>query len=334
MINLLKITFLSAMSILIVSNAFAQSNDTIIDTKQMQKAMERGAIIWDVRDEKSYLEGHLPGAINIGEVGAVLKDPNKEDFIATEQIKKIFDAAGLDVRREVMVYGLRGNPNAYFALYAVNYFGGQQAKTYHDGIDGWKSAGLPITKNRTNLPPVTVALIEQPQLMVTNEEMLKLYNDSNLQIVDTRTPDEYSGKDIRAIRGGHIPNAINIPFEENWQDPSAAIKLSKKLVTDNSGMALKSRLDLKKLYSKLDPNKETVVYCQSGVRASETTAVLKDLGFTNVRVYDSSWLGWGNNLNAPAVEETFLNVGALNSKIAAMQAKINQLEEVLKAKSN
>ena len=259
---------------------------------------------------------------------------NKEDFIPTEQIKKIFDAAGLDVRREVMVYGLRGNPNAYFALYAVNYFGGQQAKTYHDGIDGWRSAGLPITKDRTNLPPVSVALIEQPQLMVTNEEMLKLYNDSNLQIVDARTPDEYSGKDIRAIRGGHIPNAINIPFEENWQDPATAIKLSKKLVTDNSGMALKSRLDLKKLYSKLDPDKETVVYCQSGVRASETTAVLKDLGFKNVRVYDSSWLGWGNNLNAPAVEETFLNVGALNSKIAAMQAKINQLEEALKAKSN
>ncbi len=334
MINLLKITVLSAMSTLIVSNTFAQSNDTIIDTKQMQKAMDRGAIIWDVRDEKSYLEGHLPGAINIGEVGSVLKDPNKEDFIQTEQIKKIFDAAGLDVRREVMVYGLRGNPNAYFALYAVNYFGGQQAKTYHDGIDGWKSAGLPITKDRTSLPPVSVALIEQPQLMVTNEEMLKLYNDSNLQIVDTRTTDEYSGKDIRAIRGGHIPNAINIPFEENWQDPATAIKLSKKLVTDNSGMALKSRLDLKKLYSKLDPNKETVVYCQSGVRASETTAVLKDLGFKNVRVYDSSWLGWGNNLNAPAVEETFLNVGALNSKIAAMQAKINQLEEILKAKSN
>ena len=332
--NFLKIIALNVLSTLIVSSASAQSSDTIIDTKQMQKAMERGAIIWDVRDEKSYLEGHLPGAINFGEVGAVLKDPNKEDFIATEQIKKIFDAAGLDVRREVMVYGLRGNPNAYFGLYAVNYFGGQQAKAYHDGIDGWKAAGLPLIKERTSLPPVSVALIEQPQLMVTNEEILKLYNDSNLQIVDTRTPDEYSGKDVRAIRGGHIPNAINIPFEENWQDPATAIKLSKKLVSDNRGMALKSKLDLKKLYSKLDPNKETVVYCQSGVRASETTAVLKDLGFKNVRVYDSSWLGWGNNLNAPAAEETFLNVGALNAKIAGMLVKINQLEEALKAKSN
>ncbi len=320
--------------ILFATNVFSQGLDTIIDAQQMQKAIERGAIIWDVRDEKSYLEGHIPGAVNVGDVGAVLRDLNKEDYLPTEQIKKIFDAAGLDIHREVMVYGTRGNPYAYFALHTINYFGGNKAKIYHDGIDGWKTAGLAITKDRTKLAPVSVVLVEQNQLMVSNEEMLKLYNTGNLQIVDARTPDEYAGKDIRAIRGGHIPNAINIPFEENWQDPRTAMKLSKKEVAENSGMSLKTTLDLKKLYAKLDPNKETVVYCQSGVRASETSAVLKNLGFKNVKVYDSSWLGWGNNLNAPVAEETFLNVGALNAKITAMHGKINQLEEALKAKNN
>ena len=39
-------------------------------------------------------------------------------------------------------------------------------------------------------------------------------------------------------------------------------------------------------YSRLDANKETVVYCQSGVRAAETAAVLDKLGFRNVKVYD------------------------------------------------
>ena len=316
------------------SHLMAQGLDTIIDAQQMQTAIERGAIIWDVRDEKSYLEGHIKGAMNLGDAGVVLRDPNKEDYLPIEQIKKIFDAAGLDVNREVIVYGTRGNPYAYFALHTINYFGGSNAKIYHDGIDGWKTAGLAITKDRTNLAPVAVALVEQKQLMVSNEEMLSLYNQGNLQIVDVRTPDEYAGKDVRAIRGGHIPNAISIPFEENWQDPAAAIKLSKKQVPENSGMSLKNTLDLKKLYSKLDPNKETVVYCQSGVRASETSAVLKNLGFKNVKVYDSSWLGWGNNLNAPAEQETFLNVGALNAKITAMLGRINQLEEALKAKSH
>jgi thiosulfate/3-mercaptopyruvate sulfurtransferase len=331
----LHIKYLISIGLLLISSlTLAQKNDAIIQTAQVQEAIARGAIIWDVRDEKSYLEGHIPGAINIGDAGNILRDANKEDYIATAKIQSIFNQAGLDVNKDVVVYGSRGNPYAYFGLYTINYFGGKQAQIYHDGIDGWKSAGLPLQKDRATLPAVSVVLVPQPQLLVSNEEMLKLAQSKSVQIIDARTPDEFSGKDVRAIRGGHIPNAINIPFEENWQDPATSLKLSKKQVSDNSGMTLKSQADLKKLYSSLDPNQETVVYCQSGVRASETATVLKNLGFKKVKVYDSSWLGWGNNLKAQVSDETFLNVGALNAKMAAMQNKINQLEEALKAKSN
>ncbi len=329
------IKYLLPLSLLLISSlGIAQKNDAIIQTEQVQQALARGAIIWDVRDEKSYLEGHIPGAINIGDVGSVLRDANKEDYIATEKIQAIFNGAGLDVNRDIVVYGSRGNPYVYFGLYTVNYFGGKQAEIYHDGIDAWKSAGLPLQRERTSLPLVSVVLVPQPQLVVTNEEMLRMMQSKSIQIVDARTPDEFSGKDVRTIRGGHIPHAINIPFESNWQDPDASIKLSKKQVADNSGMALKSQTDLKRLYSSLDPDQETVVYCQSGVRASETAVVLKNLGFKRVKVYDSSWLGWGNNLKAQVADETFLNVGALNAKMAVMQNKISLLEEALKAKNN
>lgn len=331
----LHIKHLLSIGLLLISSlAIAQKNDAIIQTAQVQEALARGAIIWDVRDEKSYLEGHIPGAINIGDAGNTLRDANKEDYIATAKIQAIFNQAGLDINKDIVVYGSRGNPYAYFGLYTINYFGGKQAQIYHDGIDAWKLAGLPLQKDRATLPAVSVVLVPQPQLVVSNEEMLKLAQSKSVQIIDARTPDEFSGKDVRAIRGGHIPNAVNIPFEENWQDPATSIKLSKKQVADNSGMTLKSQADLKKLYSGLDPNQETVVYCQSGVRASETATVLKNLGFKKVKVYDSSWLGWGNNLKAQVSDETFLNVGALNAKMAAMQNKINQLEEALKAKSN
>lgn len=331
----LSVKHIFSISLLLMSSLLAaQKNDAIIQTGQVQEAIARGAILWDVRDEKSYLEGHIPGAINIGDAGNILRDANKEDYIATAKIQAIFNAAGLDVNKDIVVYGSRGNPYAYFGLYTVQYFGGKQAQIYHDGIDAWKSAGLALQKERPSLPAVSVTLVPQPQLLVTNEEMLKLAQSKSVQIIDVRTPDEFSGKDVRAIRGGHIPNAINIPYEENWQDPATSIKLGKKQVSDNSGMTLKSQADLKKLYSNLDPNQDTVVYCQSGVRAAETATVLKNLGFKKVKVYDSSWLGWGNNLKAQVSEESFLNVGALNAKISAMQNKINQLEEALKAKSS
>ncbi len=100
-------------------------------------------------------------------------------------------------------------------------------------------------------------------------------------------------------------------------------------MSDNAGMSLKKGEDLKKLYAKLDPEKETVVYCQSGVRASETATVLATLGFRNVKVYDSSWLDYGSRLDAPAENVQFFNVGVLNMKLSAMQSRIEELEREL-----
>jgi thiosulfate/3-mercaptopyruvate sulfurtransferase len=313
--------------------ATAQSN-TIVNLEDVKAAQQRGAIILDVRSTKEYLLGHIPGAITIGDLGTVLRDPNREDYIDPAEITAIFNQAGLDVHKEIITYGARGNPYAYFGLFTIQYFGGKQAKVFHDGIDGWVDAGQPIEKTTSTLNPVAVKLVPQPQLVVTNEEMRKLYNNKSVQVIDARTVNEYKGNDIRAIRGGHIPGAVSIPYEQNWKDPQTATKLVKKEVKTNTGMALKDKNELNQLYAKFDPNKETVVYCQSGVRASETAVVLQNLGFKNVKVYDSSWLGWASHLASPVADETYLNVGLLNAKMSAMQNKINELEAALKAGKN
>ncbi len=137
---------------------------------------------------------------------------------------------------------------------------------------------------------------------------------------DVRSAEEYDK--------GHIPGAVNIPFEQNWVDPEAPKKLAKKEITSKDGLALKPEGQLEALYAELDPDKEIVVYCQSGVRASETATVLKDPGFRKVRVYDSSWLGYGNTLTAPAEDMAFFNVGAMKGQMAAMQKRIGALEKL------
>ena len=181
------------------------------------------------------------------------------------------------------------------------------------------------------LAAVALKLTANPAVSVSTAEVIARLKNQNVQIVDVRTPAEFLGEDIRAIRGGHIPGAVNIPYEMNWIDPETPAKLAKKQVADNSGMSLKPIEQLTALYAKLDREKETIVYCQSGARASETAGVLQHLGFKNVKVYDSSWLGYGNTLDAPANNVTFFNVGALNGRIAAMQARIEQLERELAA---
>ncbi len=313
--------------------AWAQSG-TIVDLQYVKAAQQRGAIIWDVRASNQYLEGHIPGAINFGDIGTVLRDPNREDFIDLAEINAIFNKAGLDIYKEIVVYGSRGNPYSYFGLFTIHYFGGKQAKVFHDGIDGWADAGLPIEKTSSTLGSINIQLAPQENLVVSNEQMRKLYNNQSVQVVDARTFNEFKGNDIRAIRGGHIPGAISIPYEQNWKDPATGSKLAKKEVKTNAGMSLKTKDELNALYAKLDPNKETVVYCQSGVRAAETATVLQNLGYKNVKIYDSSWLGWASHLASPVADETYLNVGMLNARIAAMQNKINELETALKGNKN
>jgi len=68
----------------------------------------------------------------------------------------------------------------------------------------------------------------------------------------------------------------------------------------SAGMSLKPTEKVGKLYSGLDRDREVVVYCQSGVRASVTATVLRDLGFMDVKLYEPSWLGCAGTLSAPA----------------------------------
>ena len=56
---------------------------------------------------------------------------------------------------------------------------------------------------------------------------------------------------------------------------------------------------------------------------------VESLGFKNVKVYDSSWLGYAARLDAPVERETFFNVGAMNGRLASMQRKIEELEAMI-----
>lgn len=70
-------------------------------------------------------------------------------------------------------------------------------------------------------------------------------SDTNTQFIDVRTPGEYKDR--------HISQFQNIPLDQ----------LPTKI-------------------GKLDPEKETVIICQSGMRSSRAARILKKAGFKNV----------------------------------------------------
>jgi thiosulfate/3-mercaptopyruvate sulfurtransferase len=265
--------------------------------------------------------------VNIGDPTISLRDKNTEDYLPIGQLEKTLGAAGIDPAREIIVYGDRGLPSTYFAHVTLRYFGAANAKVFHDGIEGWRAAGQPVSTTPAKPRPVALKLVPRPGVISESKEVVAALKRPDVQFLDVRTAKEYRGEDVRAIRGGHIPGAINIPFEQNWIDPDTRNKLRSGAVKDSSGMSLKPRDQLMKLYEKLDPNKEIHVYCQSSNRASQTAVVLLDLGFRNVRVYDSSWLGYSSWLSAPAEDEIWTNFGSLPAAMRAIENRFGELEK-------
>src|SRR5205814_440356 len=195
--------------------------------------------------------------------------------------------------------------------------------------EDWKAAGQPLSTDEHRLPAVKLRLTPQPEMLVDTAQVLRMVKEGKTQIIDARTPGEFNGEDLRALYGGHMPGAVSIHYMENWKDPDARAKLARKETTSIEGLDLKPREQLQAMYGKLDPAKETVVYCQSGVRAAETATILKDIGFRNVKVYDSSWIGYGNRPDTPIEGRTVFNVGLMKERMETMTARLDALADEL-----
>jgi thiosulfate/3-mercaptopyruvate sulfurtransferase len=115
-------------------------------------------------------------------------------------------------------------------------------------------------------------------------------------MIDVRSPEEYRGERLHmpdypnegALRGGHIPGALSIPWA--------------RAVNQEDG-TFKDAAELRKIYSeenKLRPGDDVIAYCRIGERSSHTWFVLRYLlGFSKIRNYDGSWTEWGNLVNVP-----------------------------------
>ncbi len=113
-------------------------------------------------------------------------------------------------------------------------------------------------------------------------------------LVDVRSTREFSGEVLAppeyptelAQRGGHIPGAVNVPWNSVIKDDGTfkSVEELKALLEPNG----------------VTPDKDVITYCRIGERSSHLWFVLKHLlGFSNVRNYDGSWAEWGNVVKNP-----------------------------------
>ena len=309
----------------------AYAHHVIVDTDYVLKNKDKpGVVLVDARAAADYKKGLIPGAAVLGEKpGQVaLRDVNAR-VLPVNKLEKILGDAGITRENEIIVYGAKGDTGPDVVFWILEYLGAGKAKVYHGGFDDWTAGKHPLTNEPRKLPAAKFTAKVRPEVIATTDYVKKNLQNKEIQFVDSRTAKEYSGDDIRSLRGGYIAaaNHTNIPYETAWKDPEAAKKLADKTVKDREGMALKDTTGIKELYKGVDPKKEVVAYCQTGTRSTQTYAVLREAGYTKVRNYDDSWVVWGADERLPAKNVSYFDFVKANAAIK----KVDDLEKRLAA---
>ena len=238
-------------------------------------------LIVDTRSFGEYSKGHIVGAVNL-DLFAFHWFDTTPDGIASfnNQVQKLLSFVGVSSEKKVIFYDDVSGMLAARGVWMLLYFSHQNVLMLDGGIKKWQKENLPIeTKPNRFQPSVFSGKINSN--LISGFEYIR-DNLNRLTVIDARSPDEYNGKTIRAAQIGHIPNSINVDWNQNLYDDGT----------------FKNNSDLSKLYD-IPKNAEIVTYCQGAYRAANSFLALKRLGFENVRVYLGSWGEWGNQLDLP-----------------------------------
>jgi thiosulfate/3-mercaptopyruvate sulfurtransferase len=251
-------------------------------------------IVESDEDVLLYDTGHIPEAVKIDWVND-LQDDTVRDYIDHERFAKLCEKHGINNDTIVVFYGDNKNWWACYALWVFQLYGHAHCKIMDGGRDKWKAENRPMTTDRPTYPTTIYTAKPADMSIRALRDHVQEHIDRGNPLLDVRSTGEYTGEMLHmpnypqegALRGGHIPGAVNVPW-------STAV---------NDDGTFKSRDELEGIYQQqqgLQPTDDVVAYCRIGERSSHTWFVLTHLlGFDRVRNYDGSWTEWGNLVGAP-----------------------------------
>jgi len=272
--------------------------EVLVSTAWVEEHREDPAvrIVESDEDVLLYQQGHVPGAVKI-DWHTDLQDQTIRDYIDKDRFADLCASKGISNETTVVFYGDKNNWWATYAFWLLQLFGHTNARIMDGGRLKWIKENRPVTRD---VPKYQSSDYQAPErddsrFRAFRDQTMK-HLEQKLPMIDVRSPEEYRGERLHmpdypnegALRGGHIPGALNIPWS--------------RAVNQEDG-TFKDAAELRKIYTeenKLRPEDDVIAYCRIGERSSHTWFVLIYLlGFSKVRNYDGSWTEWGNLVNVP-----------------------------------
>ena len=229
-------------------------------------------LVIDTRSAMRYLMGHLKSAVSLPQ-GKILDAQAR--LVPVDQLGALFGSIGLGDRETPVLYDGYDGRNAAMVAWAMEYLGRDDVHVMDVVFDQWKNQRREIFYR----PVPTEAHRFTPRANPSvRASLAEVSGASGLQLVDTRSREEYLGETETDERPGHIPGAVNIVWQELvGQDGQLTCSQEKaRRVLDEAGIS---------------QNEPIVAYCKVGARAAVAYLAFRRLGY-DVRLYDGSYAEW------------------------------------------
>jgi thiosulfate/3-mercaptopyruvate sulfurtransferase len=257
------------------ASALAQTEGfpIILNTEQFKQLAEKGAKIVDTRQPAAFEKGHIPGAVNLpwAKLNVSERDGIRNEFAEDAVFNEVISAAGLKADDTLIIYDSNSLPGRAFI--ALEYAGFKNIHVLDGGAAAYTDS---LTTDAVKVEPSDFKITEKKDIRVD-----KAYVESKLRSQDTVIVD---GRNADAFVDGHIPGAKSL---------TAA-----RLLTEDQKILPEDVLTKLLASRGIDKNKEILSYCGSGVAAANNYIALRNLGYTNVRIYDESWDEWSRDPKA------------------------------------
>lgn len=300
----------------------------LVTSQQVRENIdEPELVVVDCRSLEGYMEGHIPGAISLGDrCDKLLRDSTSRAFSDPGKYEKIFGEAGIGNDNHVVFY--HGNittlTSATIAFWVMEYMGHDKVHLLNGGLEAWEAAGYKLEKEPTTKKEKKFQARVVHSKIATTDEILTIANGSNknVQLVDSRSREEFEGRAIKSVRGGHVPNVtMNVPHI----DTVVHKKVGEGKMIPTGYLA--PDVVAEKFVS-LDKEKRAIAHCHTGARSTLTYLEFRLLGFKNPANWDESWMVYGSHPDGFSVADeqyfNFASIGEIEKKMTELKAALKK----------
>ena len=261
------------------------NKDLIISSERfVQLNSYKKILLIDLSEREKYQQGTVLAALNMPYESLVSGElPHPSMLPPAEKFAQALAKLGYKTEQHIVAFddefGLKA-ARLYWTMRMADLRG---FSYLNGGLTGWLAAGNQASFNKEEPVPVEpLSLTFSQPYRALFDDILSSLDEEKFFLWDTRSQAEFTGEDVRAQKGGHIPGARHLEWLELLDD--------KGLVRSPEEV---SSLLKKFIHPAQEKNQPIVAYCQ-GHRRSAMAFMLADYGGVTIKGYDGSWQEWGN----------------------------------------